>query len=85
MSLEQWSVLAWVGTFLVITATALAAFVQLRHLRWSNQLAGLQSTFDMLMDPMVRELVSYVRRDLTDRMKEDAFRSTLLEIPIDRR
>ncbi|HZT12446.1 MAG TPA: hypothetical protein VFA29_06575 [Candidatus Baltobacteraceae bacterium] len=85
MSLEQWSVLASVGTFLVITATALAAFVQLRHLRRSNQLAGLQSTFDMLMDPTVRELVSYVRHDLADRMQDDAFRSTLLDIPIDRR
>ena len=85
MTLELWSTLASVGTFAVIAATALAAFVQLRHLRRSNQLAGLQSTFDMLLDPSVRELVNYVRHDLTDRMKDDAFRASLLQIPIDRR
>ena len=83
--LELWTALASVGTFVVIAATALAAFVQLRHLRRSNQLAGLQSTFDMLLDPSVREIVNYVRHDLADRMKDQAFRDSLLRIPIDRR
>jgi hypothetical protein len=54
VSLELWSTLAAVGTFVVIAATAIAAFVQLRHIRRSNQLAGLQSTLDMLLDPSVR-------------------------------
>jgi hypothetical protein len=85
MALELWSTAASIGTFVVIAATALAAFVQLRHLRRSNQLAGLQSTFDMLLDPAVRELVNYVRHDLATRMKDEHFRSGLLEIPIDRR
>jgi hypothetical protein len=85
VQLELWSTAASIGTFVVIAATALAAFVQLRHLRRSNQLAGLQSTFDMLLDPSVRELVNYVRHDLGDRMEEERFRASLLEIPIDRR
>ncbi len=64
MSLEAWSTIAAIGTFVVIAATAIAAFVQLRHIRLSNQLAGLQSAFNMLMDPAVRELVNYIRHDL---------------------
>ncbi len=84
MTLEAWSALASFGTFFVIAATAIAAFVQLRHIRRSNQLAGLQSTFGMLVDPTVRELINYVRYDLAERMKDENFRATLLKIPIDR-
>lgn len=84
MSLEAWSTTAAVGTFVVITATAVAAFVQLRHIRRANQLAGLQSAFDMLLRPDVRELVNYVRHDLSERMKDDAFRAGLHETPVDR-
>ena len=85
MSLELWATIAAVGTFVVITATAIVAFVQLRHIRRSNQLAGLQSTLGMLLDPGVRDLLSYVRHGLSDRMKDETFRNALLEIPIDRR
>jgi hypothetical protein len=41
MSLEAWSTIASLGTFLVIAATAIAAIVQLRHTRSSNQLAAI--------------------------------------------
>ena len=85
MSLEFWATVASVGTFLVIAATAIAAFVQLRHVRRSNQVAGLQSTLDMLLDPTVRELVNYVRHDLAGRMKDEQFRESVLQNPIDRR
>ena len=85
MSLETWSTVAAVGTFIVITASDVAALVQLRHLRTSNQLSGLMSVFEMLQDPSVRELVNFVRHELAERMKEDNFRASLLEIPIDRR
>ena len=84
-SLELWSTMASVGTFAVITATAITALVQLRHIQRANQLAGLQSAFGMLLDPAVRELVNYVRHDLTDRMKDGTFRAGLLRIPADRR
>ncbi len=73
-----------VSTFLVIAATALAALVQLRHMQRANQLAGLQSTFGMLQEPSVRELVKFVRHDLSERMKDSTFRASLLAIPIDR-
>lgn len=85
MTLDLWSRVASVGTFLVITATAITALVQLRHIRRANQLAGLQSTFSMLQEPPVRDLVNYVRHDLSRRMEDEAYRASLLEIPIDRR
>lgn len=85
MSLELWGTIAAVGTFAVITSAAIVAYVQLRHIRRSNQLAGLPSTFGMLLDPSVRELLNYVRHGLADRMNDESFRASLLEIAIDRR
>ena len=41
MSLEVWSTVASLGTFVVITATAIAALVQLRHARSANQIAAV--------------------------------------------
>jgi hypothetical protein len=85
MTLEAWNTAAAIGTFVVITASAVAALAQLRHLRASNQLSGLISVFEMLQDPSVRELVNFVRHELSERMKDDEFRKTLSDIPVDRR
>jgi hypothetical protein len=85
VSFELWSTVAAVGTFVVIAATAIAAFVQLRQIRRSNQLAGLQSTFAMLLDPTVRELLNYVRHGLAERMNDENFCAGLRKIPVDRR
>ena len=41
MSFEAWSTVASLGTFVVIAATAIAALVQLRHTRSSNQIAAV--------------------------------------------
>lgn len=41
VSLEAWSTVASIGTFVVITATAVAALAQLRHMRSSNQIAAI--------------------------------------------
>lgn len=84
MSLELWSTVASMGTFVVIAVTAIAALVQLRHIRRANQLAGLQTALGMLVDPSVRELLNYVRHDLSDRMNDADFRASLHEIPVNR-
>jgi len=84
MTLEAWNTAAAIGTFVVITASAIAALAQLRHLRAGNQLSGLITVFGMLQDPSVRDLVNFVRHDLAERMKDADFRASLLEIPIDR-
>ncbi len=36
MSLELWSTISSIGTFVVIAATAIATVIQLRHLRASS-------------------------------------------------
>jgi hypothetical protein len=41
MPLEVWSTVASFGTFVVIAGTAIAALVQLRHARSSNQIAAI--------------------------------------------
>src|SRR5580700_3702950 len=41
MPLEVWSTVASFGTFVVIAGTAIAALVQLRHVRSSNQIAAI--------------------------------------------
>src|SRR6202043_93829 len=50
MSLELVNTAAAVGTFLVITTTAIAAVIQLRHLRASNQLQGLLTALARMED-----------------------------------
>jgi len=85
MTADVWSLIAAVGTFVVITATAIAGFLQLRQFRRTNELAGLQSVFGTLIDPSVREIVNFVRHDLKIRMQDESFRAGLNEIPVDRR
>ena len=82
--MEALNTAAAVGTFLVILATAIAAVVQLRHIRLGNQLSGLLSALGLLQDPGVRELLNFVRHDLAEKMKDEGFRASVLDIPIDR-
>ncbi len=84
ISLDELNTFATFLTVIVIAASALAAIVQLRHLRAGNQLNVLVTVFGMLQDPSVRELVNFVRHELSDRLKDADFRTSLLELPIDR-
>jgi hypothetical protein len=85
MSYEAITAFSALGTFLVIAATAIAALVQLRHLRQSNQLSGLLSVLQLFQDPHFHELIDFVRTDLPKRMEDPEFVAGLNEIPIDRR
>jgi hypothetical protein len=84
----NWEALAAVSAFftmLVIAASAIAALVQLRHLRQSNQLSGLLSVLDLFQQPHMHELFNFVRHELPVRMQDPAFRAGLESAPIDRR
>lgn len=85
MPLEALNTAASIATFVVIAATAIAALVQLLHIRRANQLSGLIKTIDILQDPGIREMINFVRHDLKERMKEPAFRQGLTVRPVDRR
>ena len=85
MSLEFWSTIASVGTFLVITATAIAAVLQLRHMQAANKIAYIYQFFHEYDGPELRDAFSFVRHELAARLEDPAFRRELREGVTDRR
>lgn len=81
MSLELWSTIASVGTFVVITTTAIAAVVQLYHLRSSNQIAILNDFRKVSEDVEFRDAVEFLR-DLPEKAEDSEFRRQLMTSPL---
>jgi hypothetical protein len=77
MSIEFWSLAASVGTLVVIAATAIAAMVQLRHMRSSNQMAALSKLEEMWDDPEFTAKRRLVSRNLDEHLRDPAFRANL--------
>ena len=73
MSLELASTLASIGTFIVITATAAAAIVQLRHLRSSNQIAGLTECCEVIASQRFFAARRYIEAELPELLKRPDF------------
>jgi hypothetical protein len=85
MTWEEISALSTFGTLLVIAASAIAAVIQLRHMRSGNQIATALGMFDKWAGPEARRLQSYVFSDELDkRLEEPAYRAGLMRIPVDR-
>ncbi|HEY8320729.1 MAG TPA: hypothetical protein VIG46_02890 [Candidatus Baltobacteraceae bacterium] len=85
MSLELITTLSAVATFVVIAATAVAAMVQLRHMRAANQVSSLSTFLDDFEGPKYREAFDFVRTDLAKRLEDPAFRREIREGSLDRR
>jgi hypothetical protein len=79
MSQETLATAAAIGTFIVIGATAIAAVVQLRHLRAQNQLTGLLTVLARVEDPQFNEWVDGAREAITSRMSDPAYRRAILD------
>src|SRR5579864_8417821 len=77
MSLELVNTLASLGTFVVIALTAVAALVQLRHLRSSNQLAGLLHTVRVFEDKDFQSKLTWLRDEFPAKMKDPKFLAEL--------
>ena len=84
MTIEWVSAAAAVGTFVVIAATAVAALVQLRHLRVSNQLEGLLAILMMPYEPVLHESFEFVSHELENRMRDPEFRRQIEGATVDR-
>jgi hypothetical protein len=84
MSLEVWTTVAAVGTFVVITITAVAAFIQLHHLRASNQLSAMLKLLELEQSPVLEDRFHFVRTQLAAKMKEPDFLATLDDLIVDR-
>jgi hypothetical protein len=77
MSLELVNTLASLGTFVVIALTAIAALVQLRHMRSSNQLAGLLHTVKVFEDKDFQNNLTWLRDQFPAKMKDAKFLAEL--------
>jgi Domain of unknown function (DUF4760) len=74
MSLELVNTLATFGTFMVIAATAIAALVQLRHARGSNQIEALAELRQEAASAEMVPALRFVRFELSEKLKDPAFR-----------
>jgi len=85
MSQETIGIAASIGTFIVIGATAIAAVVQLRHLRTSNQLTGLLNILGRSEDPQFSEWRQETKRIVSEDIADAAFRKSIEDNTYDRR
>ncbi|MDQ6767177.1 MAG: hypothetical protein M3Z41_05155 [Candidatus Eremiobacteraeota bacterium] len=81
MSLEWLSTLASIGTFLVIGATAIAAVIQLRHLRDSNQFSSMLAVIERQEHPDFIRDVDFVVNELQRKLADAAYRKSLEHVP----
>lgn len=72
MPLELWNTIFAGGTFFVIAATAIAAVIQLRHLRAGNQLNALLTLMRMWDSPEMQNHIQYTRTVLQEKLKDPA-------------
>ena len=73
MSIDKWSLLTNAVTLLVITATALAALIQLRHLRAQNTLNAELAILKDWNDPQFRQWRLYIAGEMQTKIKDLAF------------
>ena len=70
MSAEWVTAIASAGTFVVIAASAIAALLQLRHTRGSNQIIALTECRETLESPDFREAQRFVSYELPKRLAD---------------
>ncbi len=78
MSLELWNTLASFGTFVVIAITAIAALVQLRHVRSSNQIVAFNELRESSETQEFRQAEHFVTTQFEALMEDPEFRSQIL-------
>lgn len=81
MSAEWVTAIATAGTFVVIAASALAALIQLRHMRGSNQIVALTECRETLESPGFREAQRFVSYELSRRLADPEECRKVAELP----
>jgi len=74
MTLELWNTFATFGTFVVIAATAIAALVQLQHLRAGNQINAMLSIGTQYDDKTLREARTLISHKVASALEDPLFR-----------
>ncbi|MDQ6933547.1 MAG: hypothetical protein M3160_10300, partial [Candidatus Eremiobacteraeota bacterium] len=85
MNAEWISAFAAVATFVVIAATAIAAMVQLRHIRSANQLTGLLHFSEIFESEGFQKAVAFIEQQLLRQLQDPAFVDGLMLPNPDRR
>jgi hypothetical protein len=81
MSAEWVTAAGTVGTFAVIAASAIAALMQLRHMRSGNAISLLTSYNNEFDTQEFQLAFAYVRSELPERLKEDSVLDELAKAP----
>jgi hypothetical protein len=84
MSLELVTAISSVVTALVIGATAIAAMIQLRHMRMSNQITALLAIQDEFDSQDYRAADTLIRQEFPAIFEEDGFCEYLVAVMNDR-
>ena len=77
MSIELVNALGVWFTAIVIAATAVAALVQLRHIRASNELSAFSEAWDMWHTEPVQRGWAFIEHELSKKMEDPNFRCAL--------
>ena len=80
MSLELLNTFGTLTTVAIIAATAIAALIQLRHLRASNQINAMLSIGNQFADKEFRDGMFLVLQKLGPAMSEPAYRSYVVSV-----
>jgi Domain of unknown function (DUF4760) len=81
VSPEWVTALGTLGTFLVISASAIAALVQLRHMRGSNQIAALTEFRETMESDKFQSAQRFVSFELPQRLKDPVERVKATTLP----
>jgi hypothetical protein len=73
--------IASAGTFVVIAASAIAALIQLRHMRGSNQIVALTECRETLESPEFRDAQRFVSYELPKRLESDEECRKIAKLP----
>lgn len=85
MSWDELSAISTFITMLVIAASAIAAVIQLRHMRAGNAINGFLGFMDKWSSPQARQRQAYVFSPELDRKLADpAYRAELMQLGVDR-
>ena len=77
MSSEQLNLVISAATLAVLLAAALAAIIQLRHIRASNESATFSTAFALWYSPDVQRGLRFIQHELSAKMKDPVFRAEL--------
>lgn len=72
MSAEWVTAVATAGTFIVIAASAIAALLQLRHMRSGNQIAAYNECRETMDSAPFRAALHFIRAKLPERLTDPA-------------